>query len=55
LRKLRRYLAADIVIFIGGQGATSLVDLLGSSEIRVVKSLEVFREALDALLAPRNG
>jgi methanogenic corrinoid protein MtbC1 len=54
LKKLRRYLSADIVVLIGGQRASTVTDLLDPIDIQVLENAERFRLALDTLLASRH-
>jgi DNA-binding transcriptional MerR regulator/methylmalonyl-CoA mutase cobalamin-binding subunit len=49
VKKLRRYLGDDISIFIGGQGALSLVEFFDANEIQVLKDVDSFRIALKNL------
>ncbi|MGD9080347.1 MAG: MerR family transcriptional regulator [Desulfobacterales bacterium] len=49
VKKLRRYLGDDISIFIGGQGASPLVEFFDANEIQVLKDAESFRTALNKL------
>jgi methanogenic corrinoid protein MtbC1 len=55
LNKLRRYLGNDITIFIGGHGASPLVDFFDAPEIQIVKDVDSFRTALKSLRKPRHG
>ena len=50
IKKLRRLLGNDIVIFIGGQGALSITDRLDEVNLQLLDNLEKFKMALDALL-----
>ena len=55
MKKLRRYLADDLTILIGGQGASLLGDLIGAHKVAVVKDVVSFRAALDRLRERRYG
>jgi hypothetical protein len=55
MKKLRRYLADDLTILIGGQGASLLGDLIGAHKIAVIKDVVSFRAALDRLRERRHG
>ena len=49
IKKLRRYLGDEITIFIGGQGASHLVDFFDAPEIQTLKDVDSFRTALNSL------
>jgi methanogenic corrinoid protein MtbC1 len=49
VKKLRRYLGDDIIIFIGGQGASPLVDFFDVPEIQVLRDVDSLRIALNNL------
>ena len=49
IKKLRRYLGDDITIFIGGRGASPLVDFFNTPELQILKDIDSFRAALDKL------
>jgi methanogenic corrinoid protein MtbC1 len=49
VKKLRRYLDDDIIIFIGGQGAGPLVDFFAVPEIQVLRNVDSLRIALNKL------
>ena len=49
IKKLRRYLGNEITIFIGGQGASPLVDFFDAPEIQTLKDVDSFRAALNKL------
>jgi DNA-binding transcriptional MerR regulator/methylmalonyl-CoA mutase cobalamin-binding subunit len=51
LKRLRHLLTRDVAIFIGGQSAATLTDLLDTADIRILKNSDSFRSALDALLS----
>ena len=55
LRKLRRYMGDDITIFIGGQGASHLVDFFDAPEIQTLKDVDSFRTALNSLRKLMHG
>jgi DNA-binding transcriptional MerR regulator/methylmalonyl-CoA mutase cobalamin-binding subunit len=46
VKKLRRYLGDEITIFIGGQGASSLVDFFDALEIQILQDVDSFRTEL---------
>ncbi len=48
--KLRRYLSSDIAIFIGGQGASKIIDHPDIDNVQLLKNLESLNIALDNLL-----
>jgi DNA-binding transcriptional MerR regulator/methylmalonyl-CoA mutase cobalamin-binding subunit len=50
IKKLRRYLGSDIAIFIGGQGAASIIDHPDINNVQLLSSLEGLNTALDNLL-----
>lgn len=54
IKKLRRYLAGDITLMMGGQGVSPLGDLLDAFAIKVLKDVDSFRIALDTLRAVRH-
>ena len=49
IEKLKRYLGDEITIFIGGQGASPLVDFFKANEILFLNDVESFRTALEKL------
>jgi methylmalonyl-CoA mutase cobalamin-binding subunit len=55
IRKLRRYLGADVTLLIGGQGASPLSDLLDAPAIKVLKDVDTFRITLDNLRTVRHN
>ncbi|MBW2443465.1 MAG: MerR family transcriptional regulator [Deltaproteobacteria bacterium] len=55
IKKLRRYLGDEITIFIGGQGAMSLVDSFDAAEIQLLKDVDSFRIALNNLRKIQEG
>jgi methylmalonyl-CoA mutase cobalamin-binding subunit len=55
VKNLRRYLAGDITLLIGGQGVSPLVDLLDAPAIKVLEDVDSFRIALDTLRAVRHN
>jgi methanogenic corrinoid protein MtbC1 len=55
IKKLRRYLGDEITIFIGGQGAMSLVDSFDAAEIQLLKDVDSFRIALNNLRKLQEG
>ena len=55
VKNLRRYLAGDITLLIGGQGVSPLGDLLDAPAIKVLEDVDSFRIALDTLRAVRHN
>ncbi|MGD9057121.1 MAG: MerR family transcriptional regulator [Desulfobacterales bacterium] len=50
VKKLRHLLRKDIIIFVGGQGATSIIDQFDNDNVQLLADLESLGVALDNLL-----
>ena len=50
IKKLRGYLSSDIVLFIGGQGASSVIEHPDINNVQLLRNLESLNAALDNLL-----
>jgi DNA-binding transcriptional MerR regulator/methylmalonyl-CoA mutase cobalamin-binding subunit len=50
IKMLRRYLSSDIAIFIGGQGASNIIDHPDINNVQLLRDLESLNTALDNLL-----
>lgn len=50
VKKLRHLLSKDIIIFVGGQGAPSIIDQLDNDNVQLLADLESLSVALDNLL-----
>ena len=55
LRKLRRYLGKDLVLFIGGRAAGEFIQILEEVNARYISDMDQFSEELHSLLTAKVG
>ena len=55
LRKLRRYVGKDLVLFIGGRAAGEYIQILEELNARYISDIDQFSEELNSLLTTKAG
>jgi DNA-binding transcriptional MerR regulator/methylmalonyl-CoA mutase cobalamin-binding subunit len=55
LRKLRRYVGKDLVLFIGGRAAGDFIQILEEVNARYISDMDQFSDELQSLLTAKGG